>query len=124
MTATGTQLGAPVLVRLTLAVVDMPRAVAFYDAVLHADLTSVGAHGMHEGTLGGVPLLLVPNAIAELVPGRSMHMPRFAVRDLDATLALAVASGGTVLDEPTGEPGARLAAVTDAEDNVIELIEG
>jgi predicted enzyme related to lactoylglutathione lyase len=121
---TGPELGGPAIVRISLAVVDMPRAVQFYDTVLRAELASVGSHGMYQGTLGGVPLLLVPNDLADLVPGRSMHMLRFAVQDLDATIAAAVSAGGSVVNEPAGEPGSRLAAVSDTDDNVIELTEG
>ncbi len=121
---TGPELGGPAIVRISLAVVDMPRAVQFYDTVLRAELASVGSRGMYQGTLGGVPLLLVPNDLADLVPGRSMHMLRFAVQDLDATIAAALSAGGSVVNEPAGEPGSRLAAVSDTDDNVIELTEG
>lgn len=116
-------MGGPAIVRIALAVVDMPGAVRFYDAVLGAGLSSVGSRGMYEGNLGGVTLLLVPNDLADLVPGRSMHMLRFAVEDLDATVAAAISAGGKVVNDLAGQPGSRVAAVTDTDDNVLELVE-
>jgi catechol 2,3-dioxygenase-like lactoylglutathione lyase family enzyme len=113
------------LTDLTLAANDMPGMVAFYNAVLAAELQPVEAYGttLYRGRLGGLGLLLCPNEIAGVQAEQNRHQLRFRVARFEQALARAKAAGGTLRGEVLGEPGKRLAAVVDPDGNTLELSE-
>jgi catechol 2,3-dioxygenase-like lactoylglutathione lyase family enzyme len=113
------------LVHITLATTNMPAMKKFYDAVFGASLQAQEMFGttLYQGTLGGISLLLCPNEIARAKAEQNRHQLRFTVKDIAATMRLALASGATLLNEISDHDGAKIASVRDPDGNSIEFLQ-
>jgi predicted enzyme related to lactoylglutathione lyase len=78
---------------------------------------------LHEGTLGGLQLLLCPNEIARVNAEQNRHQLKFHVENIADSLKRVVAAGGSVQGEVTEFAGEKIVAVRDPDGNTIELAE-
>lgn len=109
--------------RIVLAVERMDEMAQFYDEVFGTALQADAGSPFRRGTFAGVPLLLCPNEIAEVVAQQNRHQLRIAVDDLDAVLGRVRAAGGTVLDAgDASDASPRVAGVADPDGNTYELV--
>lgn len=113
------------LVHMTLATNNMPAMTNFYDAVFNAELQTQARFGttLYEGRLGDLRLVLCPNEIAGVKAEQNRHQLRFGVKDIAATMRLALANGATLLNEVVEQDGVQLAAVRDPDGNSIEFMQ-
>lgn len=112
--------------RITLAVNDMEKMIAFYNAAFDAELTSsqgFGGYTFAHGQLAGIPLMMCPNSLAGVVAEQNRHQFRFMVENLEQTLKLVTDSGGHQINPIQVENGRRVCGVRDPDGNSIELIE-
>jgi uncharacterized protein len=100
---------------------DIPKAAAFYKAVLGWDAaTSDGPMPYTEFKLGGVSIAGAMNPpMPGIPPSWGIY---FAVADTDATVAQAKSLGGAVVVEPTDIPPGRFAVLTDPQGAYFNII--
>ncbi len=120
---------APVIGQLglvTLHVMDLPKAVAFYRDSLGLTL---GEHmpeaGWAEFDLGGVRLGIHADPKGEEVGGRRPGGASgfyFVVPDVDAAISTLRERGVAIEDEPADKPYGRDATVRDPDGNVLALV--
>ncbi len=102
----------PLATQITLAATNIDAMVRFYAAVFGIELRPVDAYGttLYRGALDGVSFVLCPNSLAGVQAENSRHQFTYAVADLAAIVARAVAAGGVVDDGGAGQRGQRHAA--------------
>src|SRR5574341_972901 len=113
------------LVHITLATTNMPAMKKFYDTVFNANLQAQAMFGttLYQGKLGGISLLLCPNEIARAKAEQNRHQLRFTVKDIAATMRLALGNGATLLNEISEQADGKIAAVRDPDGNSIEFVQ-
>jgi predicted enzyme related to lactoylglutathione lyase len=112
--------------RITFAVNDVKKMVAFYNTVFDAGLKTFPAFDNFEfasGKLGGLDLLMCPNEIARVDAQQNRHQFRFAVEDLARVIAAVREAGGESLGDIQMEGDAKLWSARDPEGNTIEFIQ-
>jgi predicted enzyme related to lactoylglutathione lyase len=113
--------------RITIAVGEPSRMVAFYGRLFQAEFRAIdcGEFQLYRGEIApGLELQFCPKAVAGITATQNIHQLRFVVPELERYLALAVLAGGQVLGEVTVQGGRRCGAVRDPDGNSLELIEG
>ena len=111
---------------LTIAVTDMKRMVAFYNAVFSANLeptVNIGDKQFYGGKIAGVSLTLCPNSIAGVVAKQNRQQFRFVVDDIEAVMVKGKANYGTEINPIDEYKGAKVASLADPDDNTIEFVE-
>lgn len=110
--------------QVTLAAIDVPAMVAFYNATLDCSLRPFRAGGavLWRGDLAGITLLLCPNALAGVDAHQARHQLLLSVPDLRAARRLALEHGGSA-DEPVRSGGRETVLLRDPDGNTLELIE-
>jgi predicted enzyme related to lactoylglutathione lyase len=99
---------------------DVPKAAAFYKAVLGWESSSVEGMEYTEFKLDGES---IAGAMKPPMPGiPSVWGIYFAVDDTDATVATAKANGGSVIAPPTDIPPGRFAVLADPQGAVFNVI--
>jgi catechol 2,3-dioxygenase-like lactoylglutathione lyase family enzyme len=78
---------------------------------------------LYQGQLAGISLLLCPNEIARAQAEQNRHQLRLTVKDIAATMRLALANGATLLNEISDHEGAKIASVRDPDGNSIEFMQ-
>ena len=114
------------LTRISMAVTNMDGMVAFYNGVLDANLTAVpafGDMGFYSGSLLGIDLLMVPNAIADVHAQQNRQQLRIEVSNFDEIAQKVVKHGGGLQDDIQITPEGKLATVVDPDGNTIEFLE-
>lgn len=108
------------LTGVTIAAANMALMCRFYDGVFVANLKPFDAYGttLYRGNLAGVELVLCPNDLLQIEAPKNRQQLQFAVDDVAAVVATAVAHGGTLIGEITAEAG----GVVDPDGNSIELV--
>src|SRR5687767_3733338 len=105
---------------ITFAVTNIEAMVAFYNTVFDMSLEAIelapDTIGYY-GKLAGILTLLCPNSLARVDAQQNRHQFDFVVEDVEATLALALANGGTALGELQEHQGIRIASVYDPDGN-------
>jgi predicted enzyme related to lactoylglutathione lyase len=112
-----------VATQITLAATNIDAMVRFYTAVLGIELRPVDAYGttLYRGALHGVSFVLCPNSLAGVQAEKSRHQFTYAVADLAATVAGAVAAGGAVDEAAQGN--ADSATLLDPDGNSIVFVQ-
>jgi catechol 2,3-dioxygenase-like lactoylglutathione lyase family enzyme len=120
----GDRPGFLALQQITLAAIDPPAMVAFYNAVLGSGLRPFRAGGaiLWRGELGGLSLLLCPNEIAGVDARQARHQLLVSVPDLREARRLAIESGGAA-DDPVRSGGRETVILRDPDGNTLEVIE-
>lgn len=111
---------------LTIAVTDMKRMVAFYNAVFDASLeptVNIGDKQFYGGTLLGMQLIFCPNAVAQVVAEQNRQQFRFHVEDIEQVMANGLANHGTEINEINEYKGAKVASLADPDGNTIEFVQ-
>ncbi|HLO02268.1 MAG TPA: VOC family protein [Symbiobacteriaceae bacterium] len=111
--------------RITIAVGDQARMVAFYGQLFQTTFTAIdcGSFTLHRGEVApGLELQLCPKAVAGIAATQNIHQLRFVVPDLGRYLAAAVDAGGELLGAVTSEGGRRTGSLRDPDGNSLELI--
>jgi predicted enzyme related to lactoylglutathione lyase len=116
-------LSETVLKGMTVAVVRLPAMVDFYQSVFQAEFQPVEAYGamMFRGRIAGLDVLLYPQELAGIHAEQNRFLLKFQVRDIHHTLDLALTNGGSLLNAPTENDGAKTAAVRDPDGNSLEF---
>lgn len=110
---------------ITIAAVNMPAMVDFYDTLFDADLEPFEGFGtvLYRGQMAGFPFLLCPNEILGIVADKNRIQLSFTVSDLEAMLELVAAHGGAQIQPISEQPGRKLCGIIDPDGNTIELEE-
>lgn len=108
------------LAGVTIAATHIDQMRRFYDAVFAANLEPFAAYGttLYRGEVAGVALVLCPNDLLQIEAQKNRQQLRFAVDDVVAVVATAVAHGGRLIGEPTPDAG----GIIDPDGNSIELV--
>lgn len=112
--------------RVTIAVLDMPAMVAFYNTVFEADLLPVEPGSEFEfylGDLAGLELFFVPNQIPQIVAEKNRQQLRLVVDDVEETITLATRVGGQKIGDVQVGDNFVAGGITDPDGNSIELIQ-
>jgi predicted enzyme related to lactoylglutathione lyase len=111
--------------RITIAVGDMDRMVAFYQQVFRTALEprSFGPYTMYLGEIGGIQFQLCPREAAGVSATENLHQLRFVVPDLKEGIAAALAAGGSQVGEVAVQGTRQFGCVRDPDGNTIELLE-
>jgi predicted enzyme related to lactoylglutathione lyase len=117
--------GAYSTAQITLAAIDTPAMVRFYDAVFAADLQPVAAYGttLYRGTLSGVAFVICPNDLADVDARQSRHQYTYTVPNLADTVALALAEGGTIHQAARPDASPPTTILLDPDGNSIVFVE-
>lgn len=110
---------------ITIAALNMPAMVDFYDTLFDADLEPFEAFGtvLYRGLLAGFPFLLCPNDILGIEADKNRIQLSFTVSDLEGMLELVHVHGGAQIQPISEQPGRRLCGIIDPDGNTIELEE-
>lgn len=114
------------VVGLTIAVNDMDKMVAFYNAVFSASLEEtvhIGEHQFYGGKITGIDLTLCPNGIAGVVAEQNRQQFRFQVDDLEQVMKIGLANHGTEINPIDEYKGAKVASLADPDGNTIEFVQ-
>lgn len=114
------------LTRISMAVTDMDKMVAFYNGVLEANLTAVpafGDMGFYVGSILGIEVMMVPNGIAGVHAQQNRQQLRITVSNLDVIAQKVIDHGGSLQDDIQVTPEGKLAAAVDPDGNTIEFLE-
>jgi len=109
-----------------LAAESMDDMVVFYSAVFETDMTEtnpVPGVKAFTGTIAGVEFMLVPNSLVQINAEQSRHQLQFIVDDVEKTIELAIANGGSPLDEAGERAGKITGAVYDPDGNALVFVE-
>ncbi|MEM6431722.1 MAG: VOC family protein [Deinococcota bacterium] len=111
--------------RVTLAATQVAAMVAFYNAVLDANLSELdGMPSFYQGNLGQLNLLVCPNTVAEVVAEQNRQQFLVEVTDIEDVVNAATQHGGTLMDDGiTRDEHAARAALYDPDGNSLELIQ-
>ncbi|MCA9914113.1 MAG: VOC family protein [Anaerolineae bacterium] len=112
--------------KISLAVEDFEKMVVFYGAVFQADFTQaepVPGVKTFTGTIAGVEFALVPNVLAQIEAEQARHQFHFIVEDVEKTIQLALANGGSILDEAAERHGIITGAVYDPDGNPLVFVQ-
>jgi catechol 2,3-dioxygenase-like lactoylglutathione lyase family enzyme len=104
---------------ITIAVTQMDRMIAFYNAVFSANLAPQGP--FYSGQLGEFGLLLCPNEFAGVEAKQNRQQFRFIVDDLDAVLKNGLGAGGEQIDAVQEANNQRIGSLRDPDGNSIEF---
>lgn len=109
------------LVRVTIATLDMPSMVDFYNAVFDAHLApySAFASTLYKGSIGPLEVLLCPNDIAGVDARQNRKQLTFSVQNLAAVEARVKSVGGRIVNR--SDDGTIL-GVSDPDGNTLEFI--
>jgi predicted enzyme related to lactoylglutathione lyase len=110
------------LMRVTLAITDMPAMVTFYNHVLDAHLEPVTDTPFYRGAIAGIDVLFCPNAIAGVDAQQNRQQFRFLVNNLGERLERITHYGGQILQTQIEQDGSRLIGVRDPDGNTLELL--
>lgn len=110
---------------ITIAALNMPAMVDFYDTLFEADLEPFEAFGtvLYRGQIAGFPFLLCPNEILGIEADKNRIQLSFTVGDLEGMLELVQAHGGAQIQPISEQPGRKLCGIIDPDGNTIELEE-
>jgi len=111
---------------LTIAVTDMKRMIAFYNAVFDAKLeptVNIGENQFYGGEMLGMQLIFCPNAIAGVVAEQNRQQFRFQVDNIETVMANGLANHGTEINEINNYKGAKVASLADPDGNTIEFMQ-
>lgn len=110
---------------VTIAAVNMPAMVDFYDTLFNADLEPFEGFGtvLYRGQMAGFPFLLCPNEILGIEADKNRIQLSFTVSDLEAMLVMVQAQGGAQIQPISEQPGRKLCGIIDPDGNTIELEE-
>ncbi len=113
------------LVRIALAVTRMQAMRHFYNQVFKTEFEAVETPEgtFYQGHLGDLLLTLVPNTVAKIEARQNRHQLTFWVEDIQATLRLAVQSGGVKMQQSMESEAGTLLAILDPDGNTIEFIQ-
>ena len=111
------------LTQLSLATIHTPEMVKFYNTLFGAQLEATEAHGktLYYGSLAGIPLIIRPDEIDDIIAEQSRHQLSLSVPDLSGLLQLVEIVGGSV--ETSAAESVVSAILRDPDDNAIELIQ-
>ncbi len=111
---------------LTIAVTDMKRMVAFYNAVFDCNLeptVNIGDQQFYGGKMLDMSLTLCPNAISGVVAEQNRQQFRFQVEDIADVMAKGLANHGEEINEINEYKGAKVGSLADPDGNTIEFLE-
>lgn len=111
---------------ITMAVDNVDEMVVFYDSVFEAGLElhmPFAGTRFFRGEIAGIELILVPNDIAQVKAEQSRIQLQFRVDDAEQIIDLAIASGGTPLDEAEERDGEINGAVFDPDGNSLVFVQ-
>ena len=114
------------MVGLTIAAINMPEMVSFYNAVFDAGLkptVHIGEDQFFAGKLCGMKLTFCPNTIAGVVADQNRQQFRFQVADIAAVMAKGLANHGGEINPIEEYKGAKVASLADPDGNTIEFVE-
>lgn len=118
----------PSLTRVVLAARDTEGCARFYTALLGMEFKAapVGDLRFFDGRVGTLSMRIFPASIAGIEAKENRHQLGFRVVDLRATLARALAAGGTMDPgwEVIATPKGATVALRDPDGNSVELFEG
>lgn len=108
------------LTGVTIAATHVEAMRRFYDAVFAANLEPFEAYGttLYRGEVADLALVLCPNDLLQIEAQKNRQQLRFAVDDVAAVVATAVAHGGSLIGKTTPEA----AGIVDPDGNSIELV--
>lgn len=111
--------------RMSIATINMPRMVEFYQRVLNATLSPVpaGKFTMYQGRMGEINITLAPNEMLGIQSENSRHQLSFLVPNLEKALSLAARTGATQMEEISTENDERYCGILDPDGNMVELVE-
>ncbi len=112
--------------KISLAVEDLDEMVVFYSAVFQADFTQaepVPGVKTFTGSIGGIEFALVPNVLAQIDAEQARHQFHFIVENVEKTIELALANGGSLLDEAAERQGIITGAVYDPDGNPLVFVQ-
>ncbi len=100
---------------VTIAVVKMNDMIKFYHSVFEIDFESREMYGstLYFGKSKDFDILLCPAELAGNTSAQNRYQFHFVVKDLDHTLKIALASGGTLINPPTDMGNGREAGIYD-----------
>ena len=111
---------------LTIAVTDMKRMVAFYNAVFACNLeptVNIGDQQFYGGQILDMSLTFCPNGIAGVVAQQNRQQFRFRVDDIADVMAKGLANHGAEINEINEYKGAKVGSLADPDGNTIEFVE-
>lgn len=111
---------------LTIAVTDMKRMIAFYNAVFDAQLeptVNIGDQQFYGGKIIDAQLTFCPNAIAGVVAQQNRQQFRFQVTDIADVMAKGLANFGEEINAINEYKGVKVASLADPDGNTIEFVE-
>lgn len=111
-------------VQITLAVLDMPAMIRFYNALFGCELLPItlGDATLYRTSIDDITLILCPNAIAGVQAEQSRHQFTYAVDDLAAVVNRTLAEGGRMVEDATSDERAS-ATLLDPDGNSLVLVE-
>jgi predicted enzyme related to lactoylglutathione lyase len=111
--------------QITLAAIDIPAMVQFYNATFGADLQPVPAFDttLYRGSLHNVTFVICPNELAGVQAQQSRHQFSYAVLDLMATVERAVGAGGVVFEEDQAGDSPASVTILDPDGNSMVFVQ-
>lgn len=107
---------------ITMVTEDMTAMLRFYNKVFAADFQPseiLAGHQTYVGKLAGLRTIFCPNALVGIEAKRNRHQFHYIVDDVQGIMAIALANGGSILQEQQVINGKELAAVYDPDQNSI-----
>ncbi|MFC1959685.1 VOC family protein [Chloroflexota bacterium] len=115
------------IAQITLAATDVPRMVAFYNAVFDANLEPFEAYDnmLYRGNLAGFTFIICPNEMLGIQADKNRQQFDFFVTDVDTAVAGALDTGGGFYGEEgvSRWDGVKMASLRDPDGNSLVLRE-
>ena len=109
------------VVRVTLAVDDLERMVAFYNEAFECRLSRRAESPIFVGKFAGFEFQLCPNSVAGVVADQNRHQFRVGVEDLEGIAASVISAGGSIVNR-SGDGAHEVIGISDPEGNTLELV--
>jgi predicted enzyme related to lactoylglutathione lyase len=111
---------------ITLVAENVSAMLRFYNSVFDAHFQPgeiLAGQQTYLGTIGGIHTVICPNALVQIEAKRNRHQLHFVVDNVHDAMSMALANGGTLLEEIREVRGKQLGAVYDPDQNSMVFVQ-